>query len=154
MHNTWLLPHRFQKTGWAILIPFLILGIIITLCGIEPSHIFRWLGLEVRTGPDSFTSNADRWINNLIIIGMVIGAFLTTCSRERIEDEGIGRIRLNALLAALYANCAAVAAAALVTYGAEFLDIMIYNLFTLPLLFLLIFRWQLRRYAKEAADEE
>ena len=48
----------------------------------------------------------------------------------------------------------AVAAAALVTYGAEFLDIMIYNLFTLPLLFLLIFRWQLRRYAKEAADEE
>ena len=74
--------------------------------------------------------------------------------RERIEDEGIGRIRLNALLAALYANCAAVAAAALVTYGAAFLDIMIYNLFTLPLLFLLIFRWQLRRYTKEAADEE
>ena len=84
----------------------------------------------------------------------IAGTLLIACSRERIEDEGIGRIRLNALLAALYANCAAVAAAALVTYGAEFLDIMIYNLFTLPLLFLLIFRWQLRRYAKEAADEE
>ena len=96
----------------------------------------------------------DAVCNNAVIVGLLAGTLLIACSRERIEDEGIGRIRLNALLAALYANCAAVAAAALVTYGAEFLDIMIYNLFTLPLLFLLIFRWQLRRYAKEAADEE
>lgn len=96
----------------------------------------------------------DAVCNNAVIVGLLAGTLLIACSRERIEDEGIGRIRLNALLAALYANCAAVAAAALVTYGAAFLDIMIYNLFTLPLLFLLIFRWQLRRYAKEAADEE
>ena len=81
-------------------------------------------------------------------------SFLLPGAAEAGETLDAVCIRLNALLAALYANCAAVAAAALVTYGAAFLDIMIYNLFTLPLLFLLIFRWQLRRYAKEAADEE
>ena len=31
---------------------------------------------------------------------------------------------------------------------------MVYNLFTLPLLFTAIYRWQLRRMRKEAGDEE
>mgnify|MGYP001552080192 FL=1 len=154
MHNTWLLPHRFQKTGWAILIPFLILGIIITLCGIEPSHIFRWLGLEGRTGPDSFTSNADRWINNLIIIGMVIGAFLTTCSRERIEDELTMQLRQQSLMAALWINYAFVILATLFIYDLSYVLVITYDMLGFLLLFLGIFRWKLWRLGKEVRDEE
>ena len=126
MDKILLFPHGCRKIGWGLFIPAALLGVLMLFDG----------------------------LNDAVIVGLLAGTLLIACSRERIEDEGIGRIRLNALLAALYANCAAVAAAALVTYGAAFLDIMIYNLFTLPLLFLLIFRWQLRRYAKEAADEE
>ena len=129
-------------------IPAALLGVLMLFDGLNgfPSFLLP--------GAAEAGETLDAVCNNAVIVGLLAGTLLIACSRERIEDEGIGRIRLNALLAALYANCAAVAAAALVTYGAAFLDIMIYNLFTLPLLFLLIFRWQLRRYAKEAADEE
>lgn len=42
----------------------------------------------------------------MLIIGIIAGSILVTCSRERVEDEMNGRIRLNALLLSLYANFA------------------------------------------------
>ena len=148
MDKILLFPHGCRKIGWGLFIPAALLGVLMLFDGLNgfPSFLLP--------GAAEAGETLDAVCNNTVIVGLLAGTLLIACSRERIEDEGIGRIRLNALLAALYANCAAVAAAALVTYGAEFLDIMIYNLFTLPLLFLLIFRWQLRRNAKEAADEE
>lgn len=148
MDKILLFPHGCRKIGWGLFVPAALLGVLMLFDGLNgfPSFLLP--------GTAEAGETLDAVCNNAVIVGLLAGTLLIACSRERIEDEGIGRIRLNALLAALYANCAAVAAAALVTYGAEFLDIMIYNLFTLPLLFLLIFRWQLRRYAKEAADEE
>jgi len=148
MDKILLFPHGCRKIGWGLFIPAALLGVLL-LFGVHNGFPAFLLPGAAEAG-----ETLDAVCNNTVIVGLLAGTLLIACSRERIEDEGIGRIRLNALLAALYANCAAVAAAALVTYGAEFLDIMIYNLFTLPLLFLLIFRWQLRRYAKEAADEE
>ena len=140
MDKILLFPHGCRKIGWGLFIPAALLGVLMLFDGLNgfPSFLLP--------GAAEAGETLDAVCNNTVIVGLLAGTLLIACSRERIEDEGIGRIRLNALLAALYANCAAVAAAAL--------DIMIYNLFTLPLLFLLIFRWQLRRYAKEAADEE
>ena len=149
MDKILLFPHGCRKIGWGLFIPAALLGVLTPFDGLHGFPSFLLPG-DGRGGRNIGCGVC----NNAVIVGLLAGTLLIACSRERIEDEGIGRIRLNALLAALYANCAAVAAAALVTYGAAYLDIMIYNLFTLPLLFLLIFRWQLRRYAKEAADEE
>ena len=140
MDKILLFPHGCRKIGWGLFIPSALLGVLMLFDGLNgfPSFLLP--------GAAEAGETLDAVCNNAVIVGLLAGTLLIACSRERIEDD--------ALLAALYANCAAVAAAALVTYGAAFLDIMIYNLFTLPLLFLLIFRWQLRRYAKEAADEE
>lgn len=153
MKNTWLLPHRFQKAGWAILPPFLLLGLI-TVFWVEPAQFFHWLGLHVHTGPRSFTSNADHWINNILIIGVVIGAFLTTCSRERTEDELTMQLRQQSLMIALWINYAFVILATLFINDLNYLFVITYDMLGFLLLFLGIFRWKLWRLGKEVGHEE
>ena len=68
--------------------------------------------------------------------------------RNRNERE------LNALLTALYVNYALLIATALCTYDLSFLYVMIYNLLTMLLIFLAVFRWKLWRLKHAVADEE
>lgn len=157
-----LLPHGFQKIGWTMLIPTLLLctGLLIGYYAFDNDFdesariIFGWLGLPVRTAADEWFSNAAHWINNLCIFGAVAGGLLVGCSRERVEDEMIARIRLNALLAALWINYGVLLVAALLVYDLQFIDVMMYNLFTMLAIFVALFRFRLWRLRKEAKDEE
>lgn len=161
MKKSMLLPYGFQKIGWAILIPTLLLcaGLLVGYHVFETDFdesariIFGWLGLPVRTAGEWF-SDAAHWINNLCIFGVVAGGLLVGCSRERVEDEMIASIRLNALLVALWINYGVLLAAALLVYDLQFIDVMMYNLFTMLAIFVALFRFRLWRLRKEAKDEE
>lgn len=133
-----LLPHRFQKIGWVILIPSFILGVVIIGSDFDLPTSQTWEAL----------------LNNMALIGFCLGSISVTCSRERIEDELITKIRLDSLLIALYINYALLIVAALCCYEFAFLNVMIYNLFTIPLFFLSIFRYKLWRLRKEVRNEE
>lgn len=156
-----LLPHGFQKIGWAILIPTLLLcaGLLIGYHVFETDFeksariIFGWLGLPVRIVGEWY-SNAAHWINNICIFGVVAGGLLVGCSRERVEDEMISSIRLNALMAALWINYGVLLAAALLVYDLQFIDVMMYNLFTMLAIFVALFRFRLWRLRKEAKNEK
>lgn len=147
-----LLPGSFQKVGWWILIPTLLIGILMAIDGFNgvPSFIY--------TAPTKTAMHTlgvlEPILIDIAIIGILIGAIFITCSRRKIEDEMIGRVRLDALLLALYIHIGIVIICALLFYDFDYLNAMIYNLFTLPLLFLIIFQWKLWRLGKEAADEK
>lgn len=138
-----LLPCVFKPIGWAILVPAALLGLCLLL------NDFNGLPAGL-----PFPAVRTELLNNVALIGTLLGVLFVGCSRERIEDELIGRLRLDALLTALYANTIVIIAAALACYGLDFLYVMIYNLLTLPLLFLAIYQWQLWRLRKEACDEK
>ena len=93
-------------------------------------------------------------MNNIAIIGTVAGAILATCSREEIEDEMVRQVRFNSLLVALYVNYAVLIVCSLFVYGLDFLSVMIYNMFTILLIFMVVFRYRMWRLNKEAKDEE
>ena len=153
-----LLPYRFKKVGWAILIPAAIVGVMMMIDGYNgiPSFLYpdgfmnannptyAWLGSETMT----------RCLNNIVLIGIVVGGLFVSCSKERIEDEMISSLRLSSLLTALYANYVILIAAALLVYDVAFLEIMLWNMFTMLLIFLIIFRFRLWRLRKEARDEK
>lgn len=157
-----LLPYRFKKIGWAIFIPTLLLGIVAAFQECDTTSLAEMIEHLIEKGRlaptvekiDRIANGVQPWLNNLLIIGILCGSLFITCSREKVEDEMIARIRLDALLFALYANTAIIAVAALATYGLAFVDIMIYNLFTLPLLFLVILRYRLWRLKKTTRNEE
>lgn len=148
MNKTLLLPYSFKKFGWALLIPTSLLGLLMLIGDFNgfPSFLLP--------GDTASNDTLDAVTNNVVLIGMVIGAILVTCSRERVEDELIARIRLNALLTALYVNTAGTVIATLALYGFDYLYVMLVNLVSLPILFLIIERLLLWRLGKEAAHEE
>ena len=86
MKTTLLLPNGFKKIGWAIFVPAFLLGCSICFFG---ENFDRWLFRETV-------------MNNIAIIGTVVGALFIGFSREKIEDEMIQHIRLNALMAAMW----------------------------------------------------
>ena len=148
MNKMLLLPHAFKRIGWVLFIPTLLLGVLMYFDGFN--------GFPTFLLPDSFAPTRDftRLWNNIVIIGILLGVLFICCSRERVEDELIARIRLNALLAALYVTAGISILSALVLYDLNYLTFMIFNLFLLPVLFLVIERVMLWRLGKEAAHEE
>ena len=154
-----LFPYRFKRIGWIILIPATIIGIMMWFDGFQgiPSYLL----------PEAINSNAanqyyelchgetvTRVLNNIALIGVLIGTTLVCCSREKVEDAMIGIIRLNSLLAAFYANTAAVCLAALFIYDLTFLEVMLCELIALPVLFTVIFRIRLYMLKKGSDDEK
>ena len=91
-----LLPHPFKRIGWMLFIPTALFGLLMAIDGFNGFPSFLLPGSAVAG------DIANRISNNVALIGVLLGSLLITCSRERVEDELIARIRLNALLAALY----------------------------------------------------
>mgnify|MGYP003236075797 CR=1 FL=1 len=130
-----LLPHSFKKIGWVILIPTLLLGVLMLIDGFNgyPTYLMPAQGTACYETLCSTTTG--RALNNIALVGICIGGIFVACSRERIEDEMI-------------------IATALCTYDLSFLYVMIYNLLTMLLIFLAVFRWKLWRLKHAVADEE
>ena len=130
--KTLLFPHSFQRIGW----------VVFTISAAIGAYIL-------------FTDNTDSYLlNNIAIIGISIGAILSTCSRERVEDEMIQQIRLNSLLIALYINYAILIVCSLLIYDLDFLNVMLYNMFTILLIFMVVYYWKIWRTKKGVEDEQ
>ncbi|MBQ3149140.1 MAG: hypothetical protein IJB87_07255 [Alistipes sp.] len=129
--KTLLFPHSFQRIGWVVFVISAVIGAYIL-----------------------FTDNTDSYLfNNIAIIGTCIGAILATCSREEVEDEMTGQIRLNSLLTALYINYAILIVCSLLIYDLDFLSVMLYNMFTILLIFMVVFRWKIWQVKKATENE-
>lgn len=129
--KTLLFPHSFQRIGW----------IIFAISAAIGAYIL-------------FTDNTDSYLlNNIAIIGISIGAILATCSREEVEDEMTGQMRLNSLLTALYINYAILIVCSLLIYDLDFLSVMLYNMFTILLIFMVVFRWKIWQVKKATENE-
>lgn len=150
-----LLPHAFRRIGVIIFAIGAAVGLLMTPDGYNgwPSFL-----LPDDTGSPLFATlvsdSMARLLNNIAIIGLCVGSIFIACSRERVEDEMTGAVRLNALLVALYINSAVTVTAALVLYDFAFLYFMIWNIITTPLLFMVIFRWRMWRINRSAYHEE
>lgn len=145
MKSTLLLPNKFKKIGWFILIPATILGCII--CTKEFSA--EWLHLKTFVlATDAafdhykyFKITQVNFTNTLIGSAFIIGALLVSFSKEKNEDEYINEIRLSSLLWAVLVSYLLLLIAFLFVYGTPFLDVMVYNMFTILIIFITRFNY-------------
>ena len=156
MKKTFLLPHSFKKAGWAILVPTFIIGLLMFIDGCNgfPGYLMKGVdpagGLYRVLDSDAMTAV----LNNIAIVGICVGSLFVACSREPIEDELISQVRLNSLLIALYLNTAFIIVSALCFYGLDYLYVMIGNIFTMLLVFLVVYEVKMWRLKKSLRDEE
>ena len=158
MSNKLLIPNRYKKIGWIILIPATVAGIL--LCfnefGADWMHAKVFAILNEQTfGDYKYFSFTDANITNTVIGGLfIIGAMLVSFSREKIEDEFITELRLSSLLWAVCVSYILLLIAFLFVYGTPFLDVMVYNMFTVLIIFIVRFNYILYKNAKSVSDEK
>lgn len=158
MKTKFLLPYRWKKIGWFLLIPATIIGIIRSFTENQP----EWLNLKafalysnpLFSDPVYFGFIKTNLTDTLIGSFFLIGALITGFSKEKVEDEFIADTRLSALLWAVIVNYSLLLFAFLFIYGTIFLNIIIYNMFTVLLLFIFRFHYILYKYSKKMPYEK
>lgn len=131
-----LFPTWCRILGWVLFIPSVFLGVmceadVMTLSGVIETAV-----------------------NDTVIIGIVVGALMIVCSKESHEDEMTRSIRLASLLNSLYIYVILLVTATLLVNGMAYFRFMMVNLVLLPMIFVVIFRLEMRRYNQMGQDEE
>lgn len=148
--QTYLFPNSVKTIAWVILIFGFVGGILVTGFDFKP-EIFDVKVLSIYSTDGFYNENHGffKWIEQNIFddicgILVIIGGILVGFSKEKVEDEFIMQLRLSSLALAVYVNYAILLLAFISVHGFDFFTVMVYNMFTLLLIFIIIFQVKLK----------
>lgn len=87
-------------------------------------------------------------LNEIFIAIIIISGIINSFSKEKMEDELIGKLRTESLTLSLYINYAAILLANFLIYELTFIYVLVFNLFTILLFFNLLFKYKLYQHYK------
>jgi hypothetical protein len=153
MKNSLLIPSKYKVIGWIIFLGFCILGFFCL------TKEFRIPGFQIYSlkniNENSPITFADyNLTNEFAILGITIGLLMIVFSKERIDDEYIAVLRLKSLQWAVLVSYVILLAINFCFYGLSFLMILVYNIWTIPIVFLAKFNYSLQRLRKERFSDE
>lgn len=153
-----LLPNRFKRIGWFILIPALIAGILSSATGFElewlNARVFSFFNDDIFESSKHFSFITTNVTNTLIGILFLAGALMVSFSKEKQEDEFIANLRLSSLLWSVWVNYGLLLVAFVFVYGLAFFSVMVYNMFTILIIFIIRFNYILWKTNTPAAYEK
>ncbi|CAH0995452.1 hypothetical protein EMA8858_01575 [Emticicia aquatica] len=144
MEPRFLFPHRFKLIGWILAIPSIILGLFVLF---DDLH-FDFLTFKIPFKylfADEFLSSNDKgntfsvfnFTDEIATIGTIVGLLFIAFSKLKLEDEYVSKIRLESLQWAIYFNFVALILATIFIHGMTYFNVVIYNIFT-PLIFFIV----------------
>lgn len=158
MKTNYLLPNKFKKIGWIVFLPSFILGIFWLIFEFEPAAFdIKTIALfnnEYFGDVQFFAITENNIIDELLGIFIILSGIFIAFSKEKNEDEFISKIRLESLVRATYLNYGILLIALLFIYNLAFLTVMVINMFTILIFFILHFNWALYKSRKELSDEK
>lgn len=156
-----LLPHSMKRIGWFLLVPALIAGSYYMFLGHEnlaeiQLTVFGLFGDGLNFGKEGVTNW--RWssielIPNVSGVLLLIGGLLVVFSKEKKEDEFISQLRLSSLQFAVLINYLLLLICFFLIHGFSFLDVMVYNMFTVIFLYIIRFQYLLHNYSIKGNDQ-
>ena len=158
MKTNYLLPHKYKTIGWALFILGFISGLLIYINSYQPD-LFKISVLSIfdykfdLNEPSTvvFRIIKNNVIDEIALIAFIVGALLIGFSKEKVEDEFIYKLRTDSLVWAMLLNSAILILTIIFVYGASFIHILVFNMFT-PLLFFVV-RFNFLKF-KSDRDEE
>ncbi|MFD2917176.1 hypothetical protein [Psychroserpens luteus] len=143
MKSNYLLSNKFKVPGWILLSLGIISGIFLSITGFE-SDLLEMNVFSIYSDNDAFSSSGGFFkiiensiVDEIIALAIIIGGLLVGFSKEKIEDEFIYKIRTDSLVWAIVFNYIILMFAIVFIYEFTFFDVLVYNMFT-PLLFFII----------------
>ena len=158
----YLFPNNYKRiSGWIFLLSVLF-GIYYLFFSEMDTLGSEFLTISVPAlWHDELLSSSDGfWIENnlfdeILTLIIIISGLLYGFSKEKIEDEYIASMRNRSLAISVYINYTVLIVATLTIYGLPFLQVMMFQLFSILVLFNLIFTLRLKKhYNSELEDEE
>ncbi len=146
-----LLPNAYKKIGWILFIPALLAGLLFIVLDFhlpfEPKiNTFGLFGQGLDIGgikQPAFRFSEIELIPNLISVLLLIGGIFVIFSKEKKEDEFINQIRLHSLQFSVFVNYALLLLCIFFIHGFLFLNVMVYNMFTVIFIYIIRFHYLL-----------
>lgn len=155
MRTKFLLAAKYKLWGWLIFIPFSIMGVIalfqnfeLQILDVEIPSFYQTDFIFDQKAPDkegSIHMFHDNLTNEILGVMILIGCVLLTFSKEKDEDEFIAQKRLESLLWATFVNSILLFLCLILFYSFSFLNVMIFNLYSVFVLFIIHFNIGLRK---------
>lgn len=159
MKLNFLFPNKFKRIGWFTLIPSAIIGLLTLIYEYEPS--FLDFNVPAIFADELFSVNKKTFrmvtnniLNEILGVLIIISSLLVAFSKEKSEDEYITKIRFESLAWAVYFNYAILTLTLLFIYDLAFLWVMVFNMFTVLLFFIVRFNWQISKLKTTTSYEE
>ena len=98
-------------------------------------------------------SRGFRWIENgfvdeILTFVIIVSGIIHSFCKEKVEDELISKIRMDSLVLSLYINYSVLLFFNFFVYELSYFYVMVFHLFTILILFNLIFRYKLNIHYK------
>lgn len=145
MQTNYLLPNKYKKIGWLLLIIGLIIGVYVKFTDYESdilvtkvvSLIHENNFLKPEKGFSYFKIIENDIVDEIAALLIIIGGLIIGFSKEKIEDEFIYKLRKDSLVWAIITNYIILIFTILFIFDFTFFDVLVFNMFT-PLLFFII----------------
>ena len=158
MNSRFLFSHQYKFLGWFLFIIGLILGIVLMLNEYEyPNwelNVFPLIGENDIFSNPAFEWNENNISDEIASVLLIIGGILVSFSKTKDEDEYISKIRMESLIWATYVNYIVLILAILFVFDLSFFNVLIYNMFTILLFFMMRFHFVLYKTKRGIGNEE
>lgn len=157
MKSRFLLHHKYKPLGWFLLILGLVLGIVLMLNDYEyPNwelNVFPLIGEKDIFSNPPFEWNKNNISDEIASLLLIIGGILVSFSKTKDEDEYISKIRMESLIWATYVNYGILILAIIFVFDLSFFTVLIVNMFTVLLFFIVRFHYMLYKSKRVIEDE-
>ena len=145
MKKNYLFPQVFKRVGLWFFIPFAVMGI---------GCLFGngWWGISSSEG--FFSSGLYEYFPTIAIAGIASSLLLICFSREKDEDEYVNDLRCRTLVWSVISGYLVLIAGDLFIYDMAFLTFTFVNMYTVLVLYAVVFNFRLYRLRKSASNEE
>ena len=158
MKTKFLIHNKYKKWGWILLGLAVVLGVLesafealsflneVSILAVYDSGFI----FDEKEGPAFFRVIVDDFQFELISTLFIVGALMVSFSRLKNEDEYIAKVRLESLVWATFFHFLTVIIFTLAVYGSAYFNVMLINMVSILVLFILKFHVTL--YIKERAS--
>lgn len=144
------LPNKLRIYGWVILLFGIILGVSRFYFGVKP----EFLNIKVfAVYSKYFETNYFKVIENhvseeLTALLILVGLFIISFTKEKIENDSVSAIRYKSLIFTFYINTVLIALSFLFVYGFGFINILVINVFSPFIIYIILSRYFLSKILK------
>lgn len=145
MKKNLLLPHSWKVPGTIVFLISMTLGItslfdVFNFSFLDDTPVFAIFASSVFDEAKVFNWTTNNISDEIMAILVIISGLVVAFSKEKMEDEFIARIRLESLVKSVLLNYLILIFCILFFYDFGFYFVMVFNMFTTLLFFIIRFR--------------